>query len=62
MCISHTKPDVGDNKTVFTTQEVCKSAAQWFFPSKIFLKYNEVSTTFQSSKFKISSGGEGRGV
>ena len=45
VCISHTKP-VGDNKTVFTTQEVCKSAAHWFFPSKIFLKYNEVSATF----------------
>ena len=34
VCISDTKR-VGDNKTVFTTQEVRKSAVHWFIPFKI---------------------------
>ena len=39
MCVSHRKR-VGDNKTVFKTQEVRKNAAHWFIPLKIFLKYS----------------------
>ena len=35
VCASHTKR-VGDNKTVFTTQEVRKNAAHWFILLKIF--------------------------